>query len=72
MSGVVAATAGSVEAPATATATAADSAIAGVSDTAGAVESAVGAGAFDFGGVAFLPMALAEPMGEMCKRSLHT
>ena len=66
--GVVAATAGSVEAPATAIATA----TAGDGDTAGAVEFAVGAGAVDFGVVAFLTMALAEPMGENCQRSLHT
>ena len=70
--GVIAATADSVEAPATDAATAADSATAEVSDTGGAFKFAVGGGAVVFGGGAFLPMALAEPMGEMCKRSLHT
>mgnify|MGYP000114029352 CR=1 FL=1 len=69
---MVAATAGSVETPATAIATAVDSATAGDCDTAGAVEFAVGAGAVDFGVVALLTMALAEPMGGNCQRSLHT
>ncbi len=81
--GVVAATAGSVKAPATAIAAAVDSATAGDGDTAGAVDSATAgdsdtagdgdtAGAVDFGVVVFLTMALAEPMGENCQRSLHT
>jgi len=60
---VVAATADSVESPATAAATVADSATAEVSDTAGAVKFAVGGGAIVFGGCAFLPMVLAEPTG---------
>jgi hypothetical protein len=58
--GVLASTAGSAEAPATATATA-DPATAEVSDAAGAVKCAVGAGAVVFGDAAFLPMALAWP-----------